>query len=96
MIQVGFDVPGDVHERFAVRPAVRVQHGQLDGAAQGMYAIGLRESFPAGTCEETLFIDPLFPPEPGVCTPPGLGVVTLLCDRWRVTHLPLVAMTVCG
>jgi hypothetical protein len=38
-----------------------------------MFAIGLRESFPEGTCEENLFVDPAFPPEPGVCTPVSLS-----------------------
>ena len=60
----------------------------IDGASQDMYAMGLRESFPAGTCEETLFIDPLFPPEPGVCTPPSLGVSILLWQTHSATQPP--------
>jgi hypothetical protein len=50
----------------------------IDGASQEMFALGVRQTFPAGTCEETLFIDPSFPPEPGVCTPPQLGLAVIL------------------
>jgi hypothetical protein len=49
----------------------------IDGRTQTMFALGMRETFPAGTCLENVFIVPSFPPEPGVCTPPdhGLGVI---------------------
>jgi hypothetical protein len=50
----------------------------VDGSPQRMFGFGLRETFPAGTCEETLFVDPSFPPPQGVCTPPPLGVVLIL------------------
>lgn len=42
----------------------------IDGKSQSMFALGLRESYPAGTCEEDLFIDPLIVNPPGQCTPP--------------------------
>jgi hypothetical protein len=49
----------------------------IDGKTQTMFALGMRETFPAGTCFENVFIFPSFPPEPGACTPPdqGLGVI---------------------
>jgi len=80
----------------AIAPLLDQVNVTIDGAAQGMYAIGLRESFPAGTCEETLFIDPLFPPEPGVCTPPGLGVVTLLWQTHSATQPPDKLILIAG
>lgn len=60
----------------------------VDGSAQGMYALGLRESFPEGTCEETLFVDPAFPPQPGVCTPPALGTAVILWQTSSATRAP--------
>jgi hypothetical protein len=49
----------------------------IDGKTQSMFALGMRETFPEGTCMENVFIFPSFPPGEGVCTPldPGLGVV---------------------
>jgi hypothetical protein len=49
----------------------------IDGKTQSMFALGMRETFPPGTCMEDVFVFPSFPPEEGVCTPPdtGLGVV---------------------
>lgn len=46
----------------------------IDGKSQSMFALGLRESFPPGTCSEDLFIDPSFPAQPGVCTPLPLAL----------------------
>jgi hypothetical protein len=60
----------------------------IDGTAQGMYALGLRESFPDGTCEETLFVDPAFPPQEGVCTPPALGTVVILWETSSASRAP--------
>jgi hypothetical protein len=59
----------------------------LDGASQGMFALGLRESFPAGTCEETLFVNS-FPSPPGVCTPPQLQVAVILWQAHSATQPP--------
>jgi len=50
----------------------------IDGKSQTMFALGLRDSYPDGTCEEQIFSDPDFPPPPGLCTPTSLGVVLLL------------------
>jgi len=72
----------------AIAPLLDQVNVTIDGSSQGMYAIGLRESFPPGTCEETLFIDPLYPPEPGVCTPPVLGLAVLLWQTHSATQVP--------
>jgi predicted small secreted protein len=50
----------------------------IGGNNQEMFALGLRETFPPGTCMEDIFINPDFPPEPGVCTPPQLMVSTIM------------------
>ena len=49
----------------------------IDGAPQQMYALALHESFPAGTCEETIFGN-IIPADPNACTPPELGLAVLL------------------
>jgi hypothetical protein len=56
----------------------------IDGKTQTMFALGMRETFPAGTCLENVFIFPSFPPEPGICTPPDLGLGVIL---WQ-SHSP--------
>lgn len=60
----------------------------IDGTSQGMFALGLRETFPVGTCEEGVFIDPLMPPPSGVCTLPPLGVVLILWQSHSATQPP--------
>lgn len=60
----------------------------IDGKSQTMFALGLRESFPAGTCEENLFIIPSFPPEPGVCTVPQLGLALILWQSHSASAPP--------
>lgn len=62
----------------AIAPLLDKVNVTIGGASQNMYAFGIRQSFPAGTCEETVFADPQFPPDPGVCTPPSLGVTVIL------------------
>ncbi len=49
----------------------------INGQSQSMFALGLREAFPDGTCFENVFIDPAFPPEPGVCTPLNVGALLI-------------------
>src|ERR1700682_215754 len=39
----------------------------IDGKAQSMFALGLRETYPTGTCVETLVVDPLIVNPPGQC-----------------------------
>jgi hypothetical protein len=43
----------------------------IDGTTQTMFALALRESFPAGTCLEDMFTFPSIPPGIVECTPPG-------------------------
>jgi predicted small lipoprotein YifL len=56
-----------------LEPLLTRANVSIDGTSQSMYALGLRETFPEGTCFENVFINPAFPPEPGVCTPLTLG-----------------------
>ena len=59
----------------------------VDGAAQPMYALALNESFPAGTCEETIFGD-VIPADPGVCTPPSLTLSVFLWQTRSPSQAP--------
>jgi hypothetical protein len=56
----------------------------IDGTTQTMFALGLRETFPDGTCMEDLFEFPSIPPDNAICTPPTLGLGVLL---WQ-SHSP--------
>jgi hypothetical protein len=68
-----------VNELFdAVSPILDQVEITVDGRPQTMFALGLRESFPAGTCIEDVIIDPGFPPLPGECTPPPAGLALIL------------------
>jgi hypothetical protein len=60
----------------------------IDGKSQTMFGLGLRDSYPAGTCEETVFPDPDFPPPPGECTPMSLGVVLVLWQSHSASAPP--------
>jgi len=60
----------------------------IDGASQTMFGLGLRQTFPDGTCEETLFVNSAFPPEPGVCTPPPTGLVVILWQANSASRPP--------
>jgi hypothetical protein len=53
-----------------------------------MFALSLRETFPAGTCAENIFIDPAFPPPPGQCTSPQLGLGVLLWQSHSASAPP--------
>lgn len=59
----------------------------IDGASLTMFALGLRETFPTGTCDEALFTS-LVPPPPGQCTPPALGTAVILWQAHSATALP--------
>jgi len=60
----------------------------VDGKSQTMFGLGVRESYPDGTCEETIFPDPEFPSPPGQCTPMSLGVILLLWQSHSATAPP--------
>lgn len=60
----------------------------VNGASQQMFGLGLRETFPAGTCQETLFPDPLFTPPPGTCTPPELGTILVFWQSHSAAERP--------
>ena len=53
-----------------------------------MYAIGLRETLPAGTCEEDLFADPAFPGDPATCTEPFLNTTLIFWQSHSANALP--------
>lgn len=72
----------------AIGPILDQIEVTVDGKSQTMFALGLRESFPAGTCTENLFIDPSFPPEPGVCTPPPAGLALILWQSHSASAPP--------
>ena len=59
----------------------------IDGASQGMFALGLRETFPAGTCQEALFVTS-FPPPAEICTPPQLELAIILWQAHSATQPP--------
>ena len=54
----------------------------IGGTTHSMYALGLRVTYPEGTCIESLFIVPYIPMPGGICTPPPLGLVLAL---WQTT-----------
>jgi hypothetical protein len=60
----------------------------IDGSAQTMFGLGLRETFPEGTCFETLFVNPAFPPQPGVCTPPPTNLIVVLWQSRSANRPP--------
>jgi hypothetical protein len=60
----------------------------IDGSSQAMFALSMRETFPAGTCVENIFIDPAFPPPPDQCTSPQLGLGVLLWQSHSASEPP--------
>ncbi len=59
----------------------------LDGKSQTMFALGARESFPAGTCEEDIFVISPPPTEP-TCTPVEQGVGVILWQSHSASAPP--------
>jgi hypothetical protein len=60
----------------------------VDGKSRTMYGLAVRETFPAGTCEENLIIYPDFPPVPGDCTPMTLGTQIILWESHAANRPP--------
>jgi hypothetical protein len=50
----------------------------INGKSQSMFALGFRETYPAGTCQETLIVDPTIIYPPGQCTPPEFTFALIL------------------
>jgi hypothetical protein len=61
---------------------------EIAGKTQTMYALGLRETFPEGSCEETIFLIPGFQPAPGECTTPDLGLAVILWQSHSASAPP--------
>jgi hypothetical protein len=79
----------DITTAFAgIAPLLTQAAITIDGHSQPMYAVGLRESFPEGTCEEDLFVDPAFPNEPGVCTAPSLNTALVFWQSHSAQEPP--------
>lgn len=60
----------------------------IAGTTRPMFAMGLRQTFPAGTCVEDVFIDPAFPRDPTVCTPLSLGVILVFWQSHAASAPP--------
>jgi hypothetical protein len=61
----------------------------IDGTAHSMHALGLRVTYPTGTCFESLFVFPIalgFPA--GECTPPPLGLLLVLWETQSGSRPP--------
>ena len=70
----------------AIAPLLDQVTVNIDGVPRGMFALGVRMSFPPGTCEENLFVGS--PPEPGACTSPQLGLAVLLWQAHAARQPP--------
>ena len=60
----------------------------IDGSSQTMFAFGLRESLPPGTCLENIFTGPALLPLPIECTPPALGLAVVLWQSHSASAAP--------
>ena len=72
----------------AITPLLTRTSITVGGVSQPMFAIGIRETFPAGTCQEKLYVDPLFPPDPNVCTPPSLSTALVFWQSHSANEPP--------
>ena len=50
----------------------------INGKSQSMFALGLRETYPPGTCAEKLIVDPAIVYPPDQCTPPDFTFALIL------------------
>ena len=60
----------------------------IDGKSQTMFALGLREAYPTGTCVETLIVDPLIVIPPGRCTAPPFAFALILWQSHSANSRP--------
>jgi hypothetical protein len=73
----------------AVAPILDQITVTIDGRSQTMFALGVRQTFPAGTCLEIIFPDPFGgpPPEP-VCTPLAPEIRLILWQSHSASEPP--------
>jgi len=71
----------------AIAPFLDQATVNIDGSAQKMFSLALHETFPAGTCEETIFGD-VIPADPDACTLPGLGLAVILWQSHSESEVP--------
>jgi hypothetical protein len=70
-----------------IAPFLNQVNVNIDGSSQTMFGLGLHESFPDGTCWETIFSD-VVPADPATCTPPQLGVSLMLWQSHSASEPP--------
>jgi hypothetical protein len=71
----------------AIAPFLNQVTVNVDGSPQTMFSLALHETFPAGTCEETIFGN-VIPADPGACTPPELGLAVMLWQSHSASEVP--------
>ena len=69
----------------SVGPQLASINVTIDGKTQSMFALGLRETYPAGTCVENLIVTSN---PPGTCTPPPLGIALILWQSHSAKQPP--------
>ena len=78
----------DVDASFGgIAPFLNQVNVSIDGSSQTMYALALHESFPDGTCWESIFQN-VIPADPGACTPPPLGLDVILWQSHSASERP--------
>jgi hypothetical protein len=76
LLEVGSpDAASFVTSIGTLEPLLGQVNVDIDGTTRSMFAVALRQTVPDGTCLEDVFVDPSFPPQPGVCTPLALGAL---------------------
>jgi hypothetical protein len=60
----------------------------INGKAQRMFAVGLRETYPVGTCVETLISSPTIVVPPGQCTAPPFAFALILWQSHSANAAP--------
>jgi hypothetical protein len=76
-------------------PFVNQASVTVDGKAETMFALGVRESFPSGTCAEALYVTPGLPAS-GTCTPPPVSLVLVLWQSHSAREAPDRLLIIAG
>jgi hypothetical protein len=71
-----------------IEPLLDQVNVSINGNSRTMYGFATRQSFPEGTCIENIFVDPNFPPPPGVCTPADFGATLFLWESHAANQPP--------